>query len=186
MAIINDIIEVGDGNSYWEWLVDAAKDDSKKLIITTYSVPQKLRTVAEVLKQRTGHTYVVAHEDFKDNIEGYAPFFPHTKFFVTKNFHAKIVLIEPDITILGSKNFGRSNWTESSIKIKSHEAFQYYFNLITYAVPALKNSIEEDDEISKKDKINYIPYLHIIGNPWLLKLYSPPLGNNNNNNNNMA
>lgn len=166
MIEFNGRIEVGDGNDYWNWLLSASQaESSRMLIITTYSAPHKLKTVAEILKNRTDNTYVIAHEDFKDNIEGYASFFSGIQFFTAKNFHAKLILLEPDIVIVGSKNFGRSNWAESAVRIKSVKAFKYYTDFLSQRIPALAEAFK--NRYTACSYANKTIYEALKDNPWI-------------------
>ena len=52
--------------------------------------------------------------------------FPDLKLRLHKKIHSKVVLIEPDIVIVGSHNFGDTAWHETSVVIRSPEVHDWY------------------------------------------------------------
>lgn len=117
--------------STWNTRLSQLLKDEKELIICTYSLPE-IKYVTKILSKREngrGITLLV-HDKFKEKAVLLKQDYPELKIFLATNTHAKLIISPPETVWLSSANLGDSGWFESTIGLKSREAYDYYQNQI--------------------------------------------------------
>ena len=86
---------------------------------TDYIIPRLLRTPMNPTVE------IIAHRDRRSEAARLNRF-SEVRIRLHPAVHSKVVLIEPDIVIVGSHNFRESDWHDTSVQIRSPEVHDWY------------------------------------------------------------
>jgi phosphatidylserine/phosphatidylglycerophosphate/cardiolipin synthase-like enzyme len=112
-------------------LYEGAKD-GHDLRIITYSLPKAKQGIDYIYgflsRPKPPRVRIIAHSKFeKQAREINSEFSENVQIRIQEAVHSKVLLIAPDIVVVGSANFGDGDWHETSVLIESSQAYEWYF-----------------------------------------------------------
>jgi len=93
--------------------------------IITHSLPD-IEYVKEQIDRRPKDIYLICNSDVAKDACELKTTYPNIRIATNNNANSKILLIEPDTIYLGSQDFGKSNYHETVVGIRSKEAHDWY------------------------------------------------------------
>lgn len=111
--------------STWNTRLSQIARQAGAVLISTYSLP-RLDYACKIFSKRSSGTTLLVNSKFRSRAKEILDRFPDIEIYLKDDIHAKLVLIEPETVYLGSDNFGSSKWFETTIGIKSKEAYKHY------------------------------------------------------------
>ena len=118
-------VKIFTGASTWNTKIGYFLRNNKKVFISTYSLPDVEYIKNMFGKQGFENVTIIAHKKFKEKAKLLKETFPNIEIYLEDSTHEKVVLCEPDTIIIGSENFGHSDWREKAVRIKSKEGYDY-------------------------------------------------------------
>lgn len=95
--------------------------------VITYSLPDEWY-LENFFSKRSHDFYVICHAKFYQRAAAIKDKYPLLNIAVCNDVHSKICLIEPATVYISSANWGNSHWHETTIGIRSSEAYDWYLN----------------------------------------------------------
>jgi hypothetical protein len=92
--------------------------------ILTYSFPD-VGYIEDQFGRRPCDVWLVGHERFRAQATQLKRAHPQLRIATLRDMHSKVVLIAPATAYIGSSNFGRSTWHETTIGIRSSQAHDW-------------------------------------------------------------
>jgi phosphatidylserine/phosphatidylglycerophosphate/cardiolipin synthase-like enzyme len=124
-------VSFGKGSTWATKLSQIAKSKGD-VLICTYSLPN-IEYMSKILDKKSNVT-IICHEKFQDRANAIKSRYPTVNIIFKPDIHAKIVLVEPETTILSSANFGSSGWYEHSTIIKNRDIYLYYEGVLKWRI----------------------------------------------------
>lgn len=96
--------------------------------IITYSLCSEIGYVTDLLaKPQAPSIRIIAHKDFKENAVKAQVRYKDLRIRLHPTVHSKVMLIEPDIVIVGSANFTGGDYDQTCVQMYSPDAHAWYF-----------------------------------------------------------
>jgi len=93
--------------------------------IVTYSLPD-LPYARQQLGRRPRDIFLLCHSQFRDQACQIKKALPQVHIATNDQCHSKVCLIAPNTIYIGSANFGKSDWHETLIGVRSQQAHEWY------------------------------------------------------------
>jgi phosphatidylserine/phosphatidylglycerophosphate/cardiolipin synthase-like enzyme len=113
-------VKVFSTGATWGMKLSQLARQSGVVRIQTYSLP-RMEYVRSIFEKRPNGIFLLCHSKFRELAIQIKSVFPAIEIAVHPATHAKIVLIEPETTYVGSANFGHSNWLEAEVGIRNKD-----------------------------------------------------------------
>lgn len=135
----NEVKLYASGKHTWAMKLPATtlKNGVGKIRIATYSLPD-IEYCYDRFRQSPQRFTLICHRQFWDRAEGIKNALPEIAIYTHPEIHSKICLREPETIYLGSANFGKSNWIESNIGIRSKMGHDWLIN--NFWLPVMEDS----------------------------------------------
>jgi hypothetical protein len=113
----------------WGMKLSQLPRQSGAVYIMTYSLPD-MDYVKRQLGRRPENIHMICHSKFIGRAQQIKDTFPAIRVAVYDATHSKVLAIEPRTLYITSTNFGDSHWHETTIGVRSAEAFRYFVGQI--------------------------------------------------------
>lgn len=85
--------------------------------------------------------FIIYNTICNDKINKLRQKLPKATFLPLKDFHAKLILIEPDEVWIGSSNLSNSNWMDADVGIKNAKAYHFFLYKLRCKMPFTFNNM---------------------------------------------
>ena len=124
---INAKIKVFGSATTWNTRLSQIARVKGEVIICTYSF-MDLDYIKQILDKRFKMVTIIANSKFQNEAQKLKNTYPTLRMLLSTKMHSKMVLIHPETVWITSANFWKSTNFESTVGIKSKEAYSVCMN----------------------------------------------------------